>query len=218
MTYSRTPTIGLIGLVLGLAVLAESSAPPAGASVRGLPEQNPDWPCVQRLVPKVAPGMIWTGPPIESVDRAERAPKIEELASGLAARRVPIEDARQRVGAFAETVDPADRDEALTGLFAETLEIINRDRASIIAGIKRFARQQRGLSEEIERIDAALRELAGDGTGEQQARQATLEEQRRWSVRIFDEREASLTYLCEQPVLLEQRAFALAREIAGHLN
>ena len=32
-------------------------------------------------------------------------------------------------------------------------------------------------------------------------------------LRIFDEREKSMTYLCEQPVLLEQRAFALGRTI-----
>src|SRR3546814_4158633 len=40
-----------------------------------------------------------------------------------------------------------------------------------------------------------------------------LTEQLNWSIRIFDEREKSMTYLCEQPVLLEQRAFALGRTI-----
>lgn len=215
MTYIRRHTIGLIGLVLGLVA---TGAPPAGASMRTQPEQNPDWPCIQRLVPEIAPGMIWRGPPLESVERSDPDRAIEELAGELAARRVPIEEARQHIEAFAQELDPAHKDEALTRLFAETLEIINRDRASIIDGIKRFARQQRALSDEIEQMDAALRELKGNGSGEQQARRATLEEQREWSVRIFDERENSLTYLCEQPVLLEQRAFALARDIAGSLN
>lgn len=204
------PLLAWLSLMFATAV---ATLPAAAA------QSDPDWPCIQRLVPEIAPGMIWAGPPIDAVDRSENAPVIEEIASELAARRVPIEDARRRIDEFAEALDPADRNEELTRLFAETLEIINRDRVSIIDGIKRFARQQHGLSEKIERIDAALREVKkGEGSSEQQARQDTLEEERDWSVRIFDEREDSLTYLCEQPVLLEQRAFALAREIAGHLN
>jgi len=214
----RVHTIGCLGVLLGLIMVAGTGALPAGASMRHQPEQNPDWPCVQRLVPEIAPGMIWPGPPLVSVDRSQRDRALEELAGELAARRVPMEDARERIDRFAGSLDPADRKEALTRLFAETLEIINRDRASIIAGIKRFTRQQRQLSDEIAQINATLRDLEKDGAGDAEARRATLEEQRAWSVRIFDEREASLTYLCEQPVLLEQRAFALARAIAGHLD
>jgi hypothetical protein len=114
---------------------------------------------------------------------------------------------------------PADASaEALTMLFAGALETINRDRASLISGIKRFARQQRSLSESIAATNAALRELRQDGTGEQASRLDELEQRRTWEMRIFDEREDSLTYLCEQPVLLERRAFALARHIAGLLG
>ena len=40
----------------------------------------------------------------------------------------------------------------------------------------------------------------------------------RWDTRIYDERQAALTYVCESPVLIEQRAFALAREIRNHLE
>ena len=38
-----------------------------------------------------------------------------------------------------------------------------------------------------------------------------------WSTRIFQDRQQSLTYVCETPVILEQRAFALGRAIAAHL-
>ena len=48
-------------------------------------------------------------------------------------------------------------------------------------------------------------------------RDALLAEQG-WDIRVFEDRRSSLGYLCEQPVLLEQRAFALARTIAGHLE
>ena len=42
--------------------------------------------------------------------------------------------------------------------------------------------------------------------------------ERDWDIRIYDDRRGSLTYLCEQPVLLEQRAFTLARTIVSHLE
>ena len=43
------------------------------------------------------------------------------------------------------------------------------------------------------------------------------EEKLDWDTRIFTDRQAQLTYVCETPVILEQRAFALGRAIAGHL-
>ena len=46
----------------------------------------------------------------------------------------------------------------------------------------------------------------------------TLRAERDWDIRIFEDRRQSLVYLCEQPVLLEQRAFALARAIASHME
>jgi hypothetical protein len=42
-----------------------------------------------------------------------------------------------------------------------------------------------------------------------------LEDRLAWEARIFKERAQSLTYVCETPVLLEQRAFAIARTLAA---
>ena len=50
---------------------------------------------------------------------------------------------------------------------------------------------------------------AVDGTGRIQALD--------WDQRIFTERQQSLTYVCETPVILEQRAFALGRIIAAQV-
>ena len=38
-----------------------------------------------------------------------------------------------------------------------------------------------------------------------------------WSMRIFRERQQSLTYVCETPVILEQRAFAVGRAVEAVL-
>ena len=202
MTTWRLPTL------LAAALLAAGS--PAAAATG----EDPDWPCIQRLVPEIAPAVIWPGPPIDSVDGAATNPLIDELATELAARRVPIEEATAQVEQFAQTLADEQKNEQLTGLFARTLEVINNDRSSIIQGIKKYARGQRALAATITEKNERLSELPTDQVLERDA----LIAERDWDIRIYDDRERSLTYLCEQPVLLEQRAFALARAIAGHLD
>ena len=197
-------------IVVLAALLLEPSVAPAIAATG----EEPDWPCVQRLVPEIAPAVIWAGPPVEPVDGAAGNPTIDELATELAARRVPIEEAEAQVENFAKSLTDEQKDEQLTRLFARTLEIINGDRSSIIQGIKKYARGQRTLAETITEKNERLSELPK----EEVVARDTLIAERDWDIRIYDDRERSLTYLCEQPVLLEQRAFALARTIASHLE
>jgi len=196
-------------LLLAFAVLWVS----AGARPAAAVGEDPDWPCVQRLVPEIAPGMLWAGPPLDAVDR-EPVPALEALASELAARRVPLADAEAQVEQFASSLAEAQKDARLTGLFARTLEIINGDRGSIIQGIKKFARGQRALAD---RINARNEQLIGLAAHQVLERDA-LRAERDWDLRVYEDRRSSLGYLCEQPVLLEQRAFALARAIQGHLE
>jgi hypothetical protein len=195
-------------LLVAALLFAEPGAPAAAAT-----GEDPDWPCIQRLVPEIAPAVIWPGPPIDQVDGPEN-PITEELARELAARRVPLDEATARVEEFAATLADEQKDEQLTRLFARMLEIINSDRSSIIEGIKEYARGQRALAETINEKNERLIELPKDEVLERE----TLIAERDWDVRIYDDRARSLTYLCEQPVLLEQRAFALARALAGHLE
>jgi hypothetical protein len=202
VTISRSHTLLLAAL------LVAASLPAAAATV-----ENPEWPCIQRLVPEIAPGMIWAGPPLDSVE-GQANPVIDQLAGELAARRVPLEAAEAQVEDFARTLADEQKDEQLTRLFARTLEIINSDRSSIIQGITKYARGQRALAETITEKNERLSELPRDQVVERD----TLIAERDWDIRIYDDRERSLTYLCEQPVLLEQRAFTLARTIASHLE
>jgi hypothetical protein len=195
-------------LALAALLFAVPLAPAAAAT-----GENPDWPCIQRLVPQIAPAVIWPGPPIEQVNGPAN-PRIDQLAGELSARRVPIEEARAQIEAFAARLDDAQKGEQLPKLFIRTLEIINNDRSSIIEGIKEYARGQRALAQSINEKNERLIELPKDQVLERD----TLVAERDWDVRIYDDRARSLTYLCEQPVLLDQRAFALARAIAEHLE
>ena len=169
--------------------------------------EDPDWPCIQRLVPRITAAQVWAGPE-PNPEAGQGDLEISRLASKMAARRTPLGDTEKLVEDFAEAQPKEAVNEKLTALFGRTLQIINRDRASIIAGIKRFSQRQRALTERIRETRAQLQQVSGGDTDDSE-----LMELLNWDLRIFDERERSLTYLCEQPVLLEQRAFALGRTI-----
>ena len=83
-----------------------------------------------------------------------------------------------------------------------------------MAGITRYAHKQEALDG---RIDEARHEFAALNAAEPKDfdRIDALEEEIDWSTRIFQDRQQSLTYVCETPVILEQRAFALGRAIAA---
>lgn len=186
-------------LLLCIALLSA----PAGAMAAS--SQDPDWPCIQRLVPRIAAAQVWAGP---EPTAWQGDLEVDRLAAKLAARATPIGETEKLVEDFVEAQPKAEANDKLTALMGRTLEIINRDRASIIAGIKRFSLRQRALAERIRETRASLKETAASA-----ALSTDMAEQLSWDLRIFDEREKSMTYLCEQPVLLEQRAFALGRTL-----
>ncbi|MEZ5932518.1 MAG: hypothetical protein R3F54_11275 [Alphaproteobacteria bacterium] len=183
-------------------------------SAQAAPAADPDWPCVQRLLPEIAGGMVWAGPPLDQVEMPDSDREFDALARELAARRVPIEQAEQDIDAYVQALNGQATPERLAALFKATLAIINDDRSSIINGIKKFSKGQRTLAE---KINAKNQEIEGMDRSDVLAHDAAVAE-RDWDVRIFDDRRHSLTYLCEQPVLLEQRAFTLARALASHLE
>jgi hypothetical protein len=173
-----------------------------------------DWPCIQRKVGEVTAGQMWAGPALDERARAWRDdPAVAALARTLVARRTTLEDAATKIGEFAKAAGPS-KDAKLTALFAGVLELINAERARLIAGIERYARNQKALADRIKETADALQ---GPGGGPQ-PRKAELEQKLHWDSRIYDDRNQALTYVCESPLILEQRAFALARDIQNHLE
>ena len=164
--------------------------------------------------------MMWAGPEIDETDRSwQESTEIAPLAHRLAQRRVPIEEAEAEIDAFAQGLQ-GDVNAELARLFTALLQIVNAERKDIMAGIERYARQQNVLAEQIKALDREIAEAraAAAENADQRARLEDLERQLAWETRIFAEREQSLTYVCEAPVLLEQRLFALARRIMANLN
>ena len=180
--------------------------------------EDPDWPCIQRKVPEISAGMVWEGPAVEGLEPEWRAEaEVAALAQRIAARSTSVEDGKKAIQALAAR-QASGKDHKLTLLFAATLAAVNTERNSIIEGIKRYARRQAKLAEKIQLQIEELNGLPHDGSDDQKARRRELQERNLWDTRIYEERERSLGYICEQPVLLERRIFALAREIMMYLD
>ena len=146
--------------------------------------------------------------------------EIGKLIPTLASRRVPLEEATAAIATFAAAQPKDKRDEALKLLFAGLLSTVNVDRAVVMSGIERFQKRQRARAAEIERQGEAIRQLKEKAASDEKARAelAAAEERYNWDVRVFTERQQSLPLACEVPVLIEQRLFALGREIRAHMQ
>lgn len=177
---------------------------------------SPGWPCVQREVPEISAGMVWTAEPIDADDKAwssER--KVSPVVLQVTSRRSDVEDAIKLIDEFAAGL-AEDRKRLLQMVFAGTFQRINVERREIMAGIKRYARRQEALAEQIKKHSVEQFDLKQkqEPTDAERQRIAELEERIVWDTRIYVEREQSLTYVCETPVLLEQRLFRIGRHIS----
>ena len=194
------------------AIAAGASAPLAAAE----PDES-DWPCVQRLVPELAASQMWAGPPQDGADDVSGADgETTQLARQLASRSMPIDQAEAAIDEFAQGFAPEQRNAELTHLFHEVLQLINQERSEIIAGIKRYTRKQQHLAEKITQDNQKLANLQPGTTPDPETQE--LLNERQWDLRVFEDRQRILRQICEQPVLMEQRAFSLSRAMQAELE
>jgi hypothetical protein len=170
----------------------------------------PDWPCVQAKVPELSPAAVWAGPPLDDAAKASD-PKIKDLVPRLAARRVPIEDAQKSIAEFM-TGSAAERAEKGKLLFSGVFERLNAERGEVMTGIERLARRQKDMADKIRESVIALHRIQ-DMPAPEQVKLEELSRQVEWSTRIFEDRRKTVRFVCEVPVLIEQRLGALARAI-----
>lgn len=175
-----------------------------------------DWPCVQRLIPELSWGTIWTGPSPEELDREWW--EDEEIAGVVrfaTARETGEEEAVERVREFVGSLE-ADHEQRLTLLFSGLFREINRERGRTIEAVRRYARGQverlEGISELVDRLEQ-LREH--DGADEERVQR--VEDELFWERRVFELRQQSLEPLCDKPYLLEERLSRLVRVIQAEL-
>ncbi len=187
---------------------------PGGTAAQ--PRTDPDWPCVQRKVPTISAGAVWSGPDPGAAGEWNRDAEAAALAQKLASRRTDIDAFGHLIDEFAQAAG-ADKQQRLTRLFAGVLDLVNRERDRILQGIERYARGQRLLADRLREASDRISAARDSPGAEPTADIKDVELQFAWDKRIFDERRQSLSYVCEMPVLLEKRVFDTARLIQEHL-
>ena len=146
-------------------------------------------------------------------------PATRDLTELLESRRVSPEDAEKAIKEYgAQFPEGAERDKKLTELFAAVLNEINTDRQFVMGKVEEFQKRQKGRAVELEREGQTLADKGIAATDELLPTETKLtpeQQEYNWNARIFQERQQNLTMACEIPVLIEQRAYEIARLIRG---
>jgi hypothetical protein len=193
-------------------VLAASSGRCLAADPR-----YPDWPCVQAKVPEISLAAVWAGPPLDDIkEKWKDDAKVSALVSKLAARKTPLDEAKQ---AATEFLANSSAEKAAAGklLFAGLFQTLNAQRTSVMNGLERVTRKQRDAAEQIRTHTLSLHALQGASPPDQ-AKIDELSNQVIWETRIFEDRRRVIGFVCEVPTAIDQRLFALGRVIQQEME
>ncbi len=182
-----------------------------------LDPRYPDWPCQQLKVPGISIAGVWSGPPIDDIDRSRPSdPMVADLVARLAARRTPIAEAEKLIRDYV-TGTTQERQQKAKTLFAALYSKLDAQRDQVMGGIERFSRKQKAMAEEIRDNALKMRELQ-DKPNADPAQNEQLANQLTWQTRIFEDRRKTTSYVCDVPVMIEKRLFDLAAAIQRVLN
>jgi hypothetical protein len=197
---------GLVAVALLLTTASASAA-----------NTDPDWPCIQRKVPELSLGQVWNGPelPETAKDWAKDA-GVSALVEEAAARRVPLDEAQQKIRDFATSL-PADQLQPRMAMLVQGLfDHMSAERSHVMSGIARYAHGQIEMAAQLRKASSdvdALREKPDADPDDVERRT----EQLTFATRIYQERVQSLTYVCDVPTIIEQRLYQLNKTISEAL-
>jgi hypothetical protein len=177
----------------------------------------PDWPCAQAKVPDISVAAVWAGPPLgDAVTKWKDDAKVSALVPKLAARRTPLDEAQKEIEEFL-AASPSEKTERGKLLFAGLFDTLNAQRSSVMSGLERVTRKQREAAEKVRSDTMALQDLQ-DAPTKDQAKIEELGNQLVWETRIFEDRRQVIKFVCEVPTTIDQRLFALARDIQQEIE
>ena len=172
---------------------------------------DPDWPCQQRLVPKLTAAAYWNGP-LDVQGDWQADPEVAALVQSLAPRRVTVEEGLAAIAGFAKSVS-GDRAHQLPLVFRGLLEETDRDRAVLIDRLKQIGRRQRELAELAAELTSELNLIPPEATGDAAAKRTDLQQRHDFTARNFEDVQRTIRYACEAPVRLDARLGAWARAL-----
>jgi hypothetical protein len=180
-----------------------------GVAQAAPPGQDPDWPCVQRLMPRLAASTYWTGPAPKADWHAD--PAISALVTEIAPRTVPADAAVAKLQQFTAGLPADGKPDRLAELFAGLVEETNRQRDQIIDRLHDLTRRQR-------EVTSLVTAVTGDLSHETDpAKHDEMVQRRSFLLREFDSVQRTVRYACEAPVQLEARLGSLGRALDAAL-
>ncbi|MGH1407098.1 MAG: hypothetical protein ACRBBJ_11130 [Rhodomicrobiaceae bacterium] len=212
--FKKRLSFSLFSLTIAVALL-NFSAPIKEAHAYS---EDKNWPCIQAKVIKLSAGQMWRGNPVKETDFTwQQNKEVKKLVNKIMPRRVTLKETEKFIEEFAkqhQTNIKPQLEQSFLALLFET----NKIRKEIIGGIGKFSSRQKNLSKRIIENRRKIAEFekkdeAGTLTKEEDQLFGKLEQQLEWDIRIHEEREKSLEYVCESPVILEQRLFALSQQL-----
>ena len=198
--------------LFAVAALITALVAAANAQSAAPQSEDPNWPCQQHLVPKLAAAAYWSGPPLDVIGDWHADPEIADLVRRLAPRRVSTEEGLAEIAALAQ-MPGADRPRRLSLAFRGLLEETDRERTALIEKLKNIGQRQRELADLVDQLAAELKSIPPDATGEAAAKRLDLQQRRDFTARNFEEIQHTIRYACETPVELDARLGAWARAL-----
>lgn len=176
-------------------------------------QTDPDWPCMQRKVPSISLAQVWRGPAIAApAGNWNDDPATRGAVIALLDRRVTTAEAVTRAVAHMRLLAPDARPQATSLLVTGLLERTNAERSQIIDGISRYAHRQAALAQDVRKEAVKLSELRQKPDIDAMELERSTQ-QFQIAARVFQDRAQSLRYVCDVPVQLEQRLFAVLEAI-----
>ena len=185
----------------------------AGAAPRNV---DPDWPCPQALVPKIAAATIWDGPSLDGIGDWHAEPSVAALVARIAPRGISAADGEAAIDDFTRDLG-GERNHLITLAFAGLLDETNRQRTEVIGRIKELAQRQRSLADIIARLTAEVDAAPAD-KGEPSPERAELMQRWTFSSRAYTELQGTMRYACDVPGQLDARLGAYARALQAALS
>lgn len=174
-----------------------------------------DWPCAQRLVPRLTAAAYWPGPAPPAGKDPD--PSIGGLVAAVTSRDIAPEDGEAKLAAYADNLPASVRPQRLAGTFGALVDATNAEREAIISRLEALARRQRELGDIVAKATDELRAIPPDATGSDADRRAEIVQRRNFLIRSVEETQRTMRYACEVPGQLEARLGRYARLLQAKL-
>ncbi|HEX4365864.1 MAG TPA: hypothetical protein VH023_03495 [Rhodopila sp.] len=201
-----------------LAVLVAACLVGGGSLAMGAPRNSdPDWPCDQVKVSELSVGSFWAGPAVDPANADwQKDAAVAALVGAVTQRRLPMDQAGQRIAAFAKEAGDS-RQHELVLVFAGVFDVLNQERRTVIDGLDRFGVRQKALAANLRQEGETLR-AAQTSTPPDDAKVGDLTKHLLWDQQFFETRRQSLRFACDVATTIEQRLYGLSQAIQQNLG